>query len=213
MSASNPASDPLSFLANDDTSSSDSDDENIKSQPGQSTVTTTTEDNASINKTAKGIVLPDPEAILSKKTRPSFYRNDDDDYYNIINWEIVSDQVFSSAKAMHKKVPTISGPMSSNPNVVSAAPVKYSETNDPSSNAETTENDLDKESSKMMENQPTTSNIAHDKFPTKRKTSDAAITYRQREKRKRDLGQSARGKSYVEEEKRILKQSFNNDRF
>jgi len=32
--------------------------------------------------------------------------------------------------------------------------------------------------------------------------------FRQKEKRKRDQGQSSRGKSYVEEEKRILRQDF-----
>ena len=32
--------------------------------------------------------------------------------------------------------------------------------------------------------------------------------FRQKEKRKRDVGQTSRGKSYVEEEKRILRQSF-----
>ena len=32
-------------------------------------------------------------------------------------------------------------------------------------------------------------------------------SFRQKEKRKRDLGQSSRGKSYVEEEKRILRES------
>ena len=33
-------------------------------------------------------------------------------------------------------------------------------------------------------------------------------SFRQKEKRKRDQGQSSRGKSYVEEEKRILRQDF-----
>ena len=35
--------------------------------------------------------------------------------------------------------------------------------------------------------------------------------FRQKEKRKRDEGQSSRGKSYVEEEKRILRQDFSTD--
>lgn len=36
-------------------------------------------------------------------------------------------------------------------------------------------------------------------------------TFRQKEKRKRDVGQTSRGKSYVEEEKRILRQTFATD--
>lgn len=36
-------------------------------------------------------------------------------------------------------------------------------------------------------------------------------TFRQKEKRKRDMGQSSRGKSYVEEEKRLLRQQFGTD--
>lgn len=38
-----------------------------------------------------------------------------------------------------------------------------------------------------------------------------AKTFRTKEKRKRDLGQSSRGKSYVEEEKRLLRQQFGTD--
>ncbi|PFX28142.1 UPF0690 protein C1orf52-like [Stylophora pistillata] len=40
--------------------------------------------------------------------------------------------------------------------------------------------------------------------PKKQKTEN----FRQKEKRKRDEGQTSRGKSYVEEEKRILRQHF-----
>ena len=36
-------------------------------------------------------------------------------------------------------------------------------------------------------------------------------TFRQKEKRKRDMGLSSRGKNYVEEEKRILRQQFGHD--
>ena len=35
--------------------------------------------------------------------------------------------------------------------------------------------------------------------------------FRDKEKRKRDLGMTSRGKSYVEEEKRVLRQAFNTD--
>ena len=35
--------------------------------------------------------------------------------------------------------------------------------------------------------------------------------FREKEKRKRDLGMTSRGKSYVEEEKRVLRQAFNTD--
>lgn len=34
-----------------------------------------------------------------------------------------------------------------------------------------------------------------------------ALSFSQKEKRKRDLGQASRGKSYVEEEKRLLRDS------
>lgn len=36
-------------------------------------------------------------------------------------------------------------------------------------------------------------------------------TFRDKEKRKRDLGMTSRGKSFVEEEKRILRQQFSKD--
>eukprot|EP01134_Creolimax_fragrantissima_P003122 CFRG3122T1 len=40
-----------------------------------------------------------------------------------------------------------------------------------------------------------------------RESTDAPLTFQQKEKRKRDLGMASRGKNYVEEEKRILRQS------
>lgn len=43
--------------------------------------------------------------------------------------------------------------------------------------------------------------LAHAQTPKERKN----ISYSQREKKKRDLGQSSRGKNYVEEEKRLLR--------
>lgn len=46
--------------------------------------------------------------------------------------------------------------------------------------------------------------ITGESAPKKQKTEN----FRQKEKRKRDQGQSSRGKSYVEEEKRILRQDF-----
>lgn len=49
--------------------------------------------------------------------------------------------------------------------------------------------------------------ISGDNAPKKQKTEN----FRQKEKRKRDEGQSSRGKSYVEEEKRILRQDFIDD--
>ena len=42
-------------------------------------------------------------------------------------------------------------------------------------------------------------------------SSKKAKTFRLKEKRKRDLGQSSRGKNYVEEEKRLLRQQFGTD--
>lgn len=37
--------------------------------------------------------------------------------------------------------------------------------------------------------------------------ANKSVTFRQKEKRKRDLGQSSRGKSFVEEEKRLLREA------
>lgn len=204
------SSDPLSFLADGDASSSDSDDETINNNTQFSQHNT----DSAIDDDAKGIALPDPESLLSNKTKPSFYKDDDDSYYNSVDWERVSDQVYNTAKAMHKSVPTLGGSMSTNPNIVSGAAVKYSEENNTSNNTQAVENDIDNNlaTSKVNE-EGATSSLADDKHVAKRKTSDASITYRQREKRKRDLGQTSRGKNYVEEEKRILKQSYNFDSF
>jgi hypothetical protein len=47
----------------------------------------------------------------------------------------------------------------------------------------------------------------NDKKKNKKRDSETPMSFREREKRKRDLGQQASDKSYVEEEKRILRQS------
>lgn len=208
------SSDPLSFLADDDASSSDSDEETINNKGISNTPSSDYITDLSANNDGKGIVLPDPESLLSEKTKPSFYKDDDDSYYHSVDWERVSDQVYNTAKAMHKSVPTLGGSMSTNPNVVSGAAVKYSKEKNQSNDTVTAENSVDNNhASSELNEDATESSFADSKHAAKRKTSDTSVTYRQREKRKRDLGQSSRGKNYVEEEKRILKQSYNFDSY
>lgn len=50
-------------------------------------------------------------------------------------------------------------------------------------------------------------NILNAQNEASRKDKDKAASFSQKEKRKRDLGQASRGKSYVEEEKRLLRDS------
>lgn len=47
--------------------------------------------------------------------------------------------------------------------------------------------------------------------PAAKRAKQQGALFRMKEKRKRDIGQSSRGKSYVEEEKRILRQQFDSD--
>ena len=51
-------------------------------------------------------------------------------------------------------------------------------------------------------------NIGKVAYQTKHQKTNNPVTFREKEKRKRDAGQANRDKSFVEEEKRILKQKF-----
>ena len=51
-------------------------------------------------------------------------------------------------------------------------------------------------------------NVEKNAFQSKHQKTTNAATFREKEKRKRDAGQANRDKSFVEEEKRILKQNF-----
>ena len=91
---------------------------------------------------------------------------------------------------------------------ISAAPVKYAVPDasklDPkmmsvSSDASATDRSSQAPSKRGKEGSP----------PSAKKLK--GDTFRDKEKRKRDLGMSSRGKSFVEEEKRILRQEFGKD--
>ena len=91
---------------------------------------------------------------------------------------------------------------------ISAAPVKYAVP------------DASKLDPKMMSVSSDTSDPIQPSKAQNKRTKDSSPpsakkskgeTFRDKEKRKRDLGMSSRGKSFVEEEKRILREQFTKD--
>ncbi|CAM6046964.1 unnamed protein product [Sphagnum compactum] len=63
------------------------------------------------------------------------------------------------------------------------------------------------ETEETYEDREQTRQLANDSAATRRDaiTEQKALSFSQKEKRKRDMGQSSRGKNYVEEEKRLLR--------
>ena len=154
--------------------------------------------------------LPSPSTLFASVGRPSFLTNP---RQTRVNWDrfvkspdaSADDDAHGSAGDRYAAIPppaSISEPTEPGA-AVAAPPVLYSE-REPHSNSQ---GDLGGGTS------PRLAGSKHPHSPdgssaSKKQKSD---TFRLREKRKRDLGQSARGKSYVEEEKRILRQAFGKD--
>ncbi|CAM6046970.1 unnamed protein product [Sphagnum compactum] len=63
------------------------------------------------------------------------------------------------------------------------------------------------ETEETYDDREQTRQLANDSAATRRDaiTEQKALSFSQKEKRKRDMGQSSRGKNYVEEEKRLLR--------
>ncbi len=215
------STDPLSLLAGEDTSSSE--DESVEEF-------TTEQSTDSISSSDK---LPSPSTLFATVGKPSFLLTDSTDSKEI-DWDhFVKNDVAEDKYSIHVtddgSYAAIPPPASQDSddrvyNSLSAAivgtynkgavgqiaggPVTYSS--------------KERESSQQRREEPaaargvkrasvSTPAAAEDEKSTESQNSKKVKTFRSKEKRKRDLGQSSRGKSYVEEEKRLLRQQFGTD--
>ena len=122
--------------------------------------------------------LPSPDTLFKTVKRPEFLRMEDD-----IDWYdliMKRDQESDAFYALSSVPP---------PSSLESKPVRYSSG--------------DKRPQSGDDDSPDESKAKKEKKEEKKEE-----TFKKKEKRKRDLGQSSRGKSYVEEEKRILREGY-----
>ena len=215
-------SDPLSFFAGEDSSSSDSENEENNSRPNDKD---STEDEV-CSSTFVSDKLPSPDSLFASVGKPSFLN---DPNKNHINWDIFLKNdsepnihlvegrgdyaAIAPPKDTGKKVHSslsaaIINTYSDTGGEISAPPIRYS-TNEVEPKFRTVSDRPEEEeiaSSVIGKHAPLALDASEESAAKKPKTEK--LTFRQKEKRKRDLGQTSRGKSYVEEEKRVLRQQF-----
>lgn len=213
------SADPLAFFAGE-SSESDSGDEDddvaqgrVNQSPPRAPGSSTEE---SVDK------LPSPNTLFATVGRPAFLDNPLDRHINWDRFVKVPDlppepNIHSSGHYVAipppkeddlggSAVTSTSVSTSTSSSAISAPPVRYSAPSELDPKQLTVSNKLPCEGGASVK-RPHKSDSGEE-VSNKKLKSD---TFRHKEKRKRDLGQSSRGKSYVEEEKRILRQQYNVD--
>lgn len=210
-------SDPLSFFAGEDSSSESEDEaEGEKNSKDDDDVSESNKDK-----------LPSPNTLFKSVGRPAFL---DDPLKGHIDWDkfVKSSDPEEGEPNVHQSdsyaaipPPASLGPSGSpapgsskltrsilGSGVVefSSAPVEYSKNKNPTPGGPTT---TGPDVAGVKRPQGSASVVlAAPEVESKKLKGD---NFRRKEKKKRDLGQSSRGKSYVEEEKRVLRQQFATD--
>ena len=222
------SSDPLSFFAGEDSSSSDSEEgDGIQRRLGKEKEPTVEKPN--LDK------LPSPDSLFANVSKPAFLHNptsgqvnwdklvknridpaahnvhaSDGNHYAAIAPPIGTEESLHSNKVHSSLTAAIVNTYSTTSGEISAPPVRYS-AKDVDSKFRTVSDRTESEDLPMsVVGKHALSDQAveeSDSALKKQKTEN----FRKKEKRKRDVGQTSRGKSYVEEEKRILRQSFATD--
>ena len=223
-------SDPLSFFAGDDSSDSDSEEDLERGRSSPNTVTECSESTAG--------KLPSPSTLFATVGMPSFLKNPQEKHLNWDNFvknEVETEQsnIHTDGDGTYAAIPPPSDPNMGQSKAVqsslstaiantynkdsaseiSAPPVRYTNPDevDPKyrvvSDMNSVGSTADEGSQKAGSKRTNQVEGGEDTGSKKLKTD----TFRKKEKRKRDLGQSSRGKSYVEEEKRLLRQQFGTD--
>ena len=193
--------DPLSFFAQGTSSSSESEDEESTKPVA---VEESSESDSEFTSTGQP-KLPTPNKLFANISKPDFLNTpqhlDWDKYTkNIPEENIHESQNYAAIPPPKEGVMLTSG------DTITGEAVKY---DDP-------ESDRTKNlgGTKVMDVNTSIelgmkrSNTSNDDICNKK---DKVETFREKEKRKRNMGMQSRGKSYVEEEKRILRQQFSTD--
>ena len=209
--------DPLAFFA-DEGSSSDSEEEEATKK--EEHPNDTTQDEA-------GDKLPSPDSLFKSVSRPTFLDNPNEKY---IDWDRFVKISEPEEPNIHESGNYVAIPPPSNLNnsttvtskltrsilgsgVVeySSPPVEYSNSDATASRPSPTTQLAGSKRPQESEAEPQVAAAADGGGGGPSSKKMKSDNFRIKEKRKRDLGQASRGKSYVEEEKRILRQQFNSD--
>ena len=225
------SSDPLSFFAGDCSSSSESEDD------GEAKGSGAVCDGSEIAGTSDGDKLPSPETLFATVNRPSFLKEPNpsnvnwdrfvkknrDDYENVHAVEGAAGQYAAIAppeeddsskhnKAVHSSLSAaIVRTYSNTDGEISAPPVRYTAKEMEAKFKTVSDSlgvDVDGAGSKGATKRGAELEVAPEEQELKKQKVE---NFRQKEKRKRALGQASRGTSYVEEEKRVLRQHFATD--
>ncbi len=223
------SSDPLSFFAGEDSSSSESEEEGKGKDKGPCSEGFS----ASSSDASK---LPSPDTLFASVKKPSFLTSK-----THINWDrfVKKDEPNVHLSEGGENYAAIAPPRdlgeqdrkvhtslsaaivrtySNTGGEISAPPIRYS-TNDMETKFKTVSDSAESasgggaESGKRVRSDPVGGGEGGEGEEegggdTKKQKME---NFRQKEKRKRNLGQTSRGKNYVEEEKRILRQQFATD--
>lgn len=210
-------SDPLGFFAADGSSSDSEEDDAVTNQNNEKP-----SDEAPDGAQDGEDKLPSPNTLFRSIGRPSFLDNPQEKF---IDWDRFVKTSEPEEPNIHESDSYAAIPPPSSLNStssggsrltrsilgsgvveISAPPVQYS-------NSKTTSS-----AEQVGNKQPLPQESKPELGPENRESGEAPSAkriktdhFRMKEKRKRDLGQSSRGKSYVEEEKRILRQQFKSD--
>lgn len=209
-------SDPLAFFAADGSSSESEEEEDTNQNDQLQNDPVTGEDEVE--------KLPSPNTLFESVGRPSFLNNPNTKY---INWDRFVKSSETDEPNIHESDEYAAIPPPSNltntgtvttkltrtilgsgrDDVVefSSPPVQYTNTSVSSTERVSTESQPIKRPLQSNTTDEQSSTSSSDVPSSKRSKGEQ---FRVKEKRKRDIGQSSRGKNYVEEEKRILRQQY-----
>lgn len=213
------STDPLSLLAGqDDSSSSDSEGEEERRREKKRLLTDKAYYTSTVYSSNCFIIfnyyfqdcessekLPPPDSLFAAFSRPpSFLTNHIDPHH--INWDPLvkkadppspPDPEVTSKNSKYSAIPPPKDLETESE--ISAAPVRYSN-DDPTPFSDDEDTPLVEVKTGGKRSSSTKNSLSSKKPKVE--------TFQEKEKRKRDLGMSSRGKSYVEEEKRILRQQY-----
>lgn len=221
--------DPLSFFAGDYSSSSGSEDEDSKGEVKEDA----SDDETPVDPDR----LPSPSTLFSTVRKPSFLtnpserqvdwdkfvKNDAEDGENIHlaegagRYSAIAPPTELDEDTKHNKTvrsslsAAIVRTYSNTGGEISAPPVRYT-TNEVDSKFRTVSNSVEGVGSgEGPQGSKRAGPDLEAEGETKKQKPEKPENFRQKEKRKRTLGQASRGTSYVEEEKRVLRQQFATD--
>ena len=197
----------LGFFASVDTSSSEEEEDAPKPNASK----TIQKDTEEVNDPNK---LPSPHTLFQTVGKPDFLTTPDhfdwDTHAKSFDEGEDADDVHTRGNyAAIPPPPGGIGSAGSSGQGISRAPVRYDRHHEADRVTSSIEAGIGMKRQRKNDGSVTVESGQEEKVVSNKKKKGEI--FREKEKRKRDLGMTSRGKSYVEEEKRVLRQAFNTD--